>query len=103
MNVSAKGAGDLMKEGWVLLDVRPPTETDKVRPRGGGSCGWRLACGSQPCWPACSRLAKTVGASIVGGRGCRGQPRSRAAAQPLATNPHAPSLTPARASICAAG
>ncbi|KAF8066281.1 STR11 [Scenedesmus sp. PABB004] len=30
MNVSNKSAGELMKEGWVLLDVRPPGEVAKV-------------------------------------------------------------------------
>lgn len=29
-NVSVKQAVDLMDQGWVLLDVRPPGETDKV-------------------------------------------------------------------------
>jgi rhodanese-related sulfurtransferase len=30
-NVSAKEAGKLVKEGWVLLDVRPPTETANAK------------------------------------------------------------------------
>jgi rhodanese-related sulfurtransferase len=30
-NVTAKEAGALMKEGWVLLDVRPPQEIANVR------------------------------------------------------------------------
>ncbi|GBF97284.1 hypothetical protein Rsub_09975 [Raphidocelis subcapitata] len=29
-SVDTRGAGHLMKEGWVLLDVRPPTEVEKV-------------------------------------------------------------------------
>lgn len=29
-NVTCKGAGDLLKEGWVLLDVRPPIERKKA-------------------------------------------------------------------------
>lgn len=48
-NVSAKEAGKLVKEGWVLLDVRPPTEIANVRPRGLATqwaaphqyCAWR--------------------------------------------------------------
>lgn len=30
LNVSNKEAGELMQQGWVLLDVRPPNETAKV-------------------------------------------------------------------------
>eukprot|EP00210_Caulerpa_lentillifera_P007229 g6916.t1 len=29
-NITAKGASSLMKEGWILLDVRPPTEIEKA-------------------------------------------------------------------------
>jgi len=29
-SVDTRGAGQLMHDGWVLLDVRPPTETQKV-------------------------------------------------------------------------
>eukprot|EP00878_Enallax_costatus_P009789 GHUV01010222.1.p1 GENE.GHUV01010222.1~~GHUV01010222.1.p1 ORF type:complete len:181 (+),score=49.42 GHUV01010222.1:69-545(+) len=34
MNVSNKTAGEMMAEGWVLLDVRPPGEVDKVGVKG---------------------------------------------------------------------
>jgi hypothetical protein len=30
-NVSAANAADMVKEGWTLLDVRPPNEVEKVR------------------------------------------------------------------------
>lgn len=31
MNVSAKQAGEMVKEGWILLDVRPVEEIARVR------------------------------------------------------------------------
>jgi len=34
LNVSTKEAGELMQQGWVLLDVRPPSETEKVPIKG---------------------------------------------------------------------
>lgn len=34
MNVSNKTAGEMMAEGWVLLDVRPPSEVEKVGVKG---------------------------------------------------------------------
>eukprot|EP00878_Enallax_costatus_P045879 GHUV01055400.1.p2 GENE.GHUV01055400.1~~GHUV01055400.1.p2 ORF type:complete len:149 (-),score=21.95 GHUV01055400.1:171-617(-) len=45
MNVSNKTAGEMMAEGWVLLDVRPPGEVDKVGVKGkqmGVSCSHQL-------------------------------------------------------------
>lgn len=33
-NVSCKDAGELMQSGWVMLDVRPPTETQRVPIKG---------------------------------------------------------------------
>ncbi len=33
-NVTAPNAADLMKEGWTLLDVRPPQEIEKVGVKG---------------------------------------------------------------------
>ena len=32
-SVSAASAGDLVSDGWTLLDVRPPHEVQKVRQR----------------------------------------------------------------------
>lgn len=31
MNVSAKEAGNMLNDGWMLLDVRPPNEIAKAR------------------------------------------------------------------------
>lgn len=33
-NVTAANAGELVKEGWVLLDVRPPAEIAKAGVQG---------------------------------------------------------------------
>ena len=30
MNVTAKQAGEMIKEGWTVLDVRPPNEIEQV-------------------------------------------------------------------------
>ena len=38
-NITAKKAGEMLKEGWVLLDVRPQEEIAKVRP-GSTRHGW---------------------------------------------------------------
>ena len=52
MNVSAGEAGKMMAEGWVMLDVRPPSEVANVSPPGGGGvvCG---LCGALVC-PSCT-------------------------------------------------
>ena len=38
-------SGDMMAEGWVLLDVRPPGEVDKVGVKGKHQLGSRLGGG----------------------------------------------------------
>lgn len=53
-NVTAAEAGQLVKDGWVLLDVRPPTEIAQVRFERGGPAvglwggGWVAACVPPP-------------------------------------------------------
>lgn len=85
-NVSAHDAGQLMKEGWVLLDVRPEEEVNKVRVLGAVEVPVYVR-DNDPSLSTSIKHVSGQGAEVVRGEGCwcvKGlERRARQRPQPL--------------------